>query len=88
MFYNGWEVTKLGDFAWKATKGNNSFNACSPVLLKAMINEHEGIPIKSGSGIKNPYFKQDIGIKIPSKTEQLKVYNGVLGKNKKRTDYL
>lgn len=77
MWYNGWEVTKLRGGAWKAVKGNNSLMASNERLIKAMINEQEGLPIAKGLGIKNPYMYDD-AIKKPSKRKQMEVYKKIL----------
>lgn len=78
MFYNGWEVTQLRGGAWKATRNGNALNATNPKLLKAMINEQEGLPIKE-KGIVNTHL-DDRAIKLPSVKKQLEVYKSVLRK--------
>lgn len=81
ILYNGWEVSQLKENAWKATKGNESFNACSAKMIKAMINDHEGLPIHSEKLIKNQYFINE-AIKKPSVEKQLQVYRRVRKKRK------
>lgn len=47
--YLGWEITQLRQGAWKATKNGNSLNSTNAKLLKAMINEQEGVSIRDQS---------------------------------------
>ena len=41
MQYKEWQITKIKEHVWKATKGDKQINVSSPQLLRQLIDENE-----------------------------------------------